>query len=105
MSTTHKGARGYGSDAHACTAERGGQAVDSVEVWAGEYLQDLAEIMDNSSRTALFNYVGYRLMVHLSPLLPDDAAFLVPLSHENAARAGSDRLQVRHTRPQPARLE
>ncbi|XP_077484577.1 uncharacterized protein LOC144094537 [Amblyomma americanum] len=74
--------------------ERGGQAVDSVEVWAGEYLQDLAEIMDNSSRTALFNYVGYRLMVHLSPLLPDDAAFLVPLSHENAARAGSDRLQA-----------
>lgn len=74
--------------------ERSGQPVGSVEVWAGEYLQDLAEIMDNSSRTALFNYVGYRLMVHLSPLLPDDAAFLVPLSHENAARVGSERLQA-----------
>lgn len=69
-------------------------AVGSVEVWASDYLQDLAEIMENSSRTTLFNYLGYRLMVHLAPLLPDDAAFLVPLSHERAVRGGSDRLQV-----------
>ncbi|KAL3227043.1 hypothetical protein MRX96_024402 [Rhipicephalus microplus] len=69
-------------------------AVGHVEVWASEYLQDLAEIMENSSRTTLFNYLGYRLVVHLSPLLPDDAAFLVPLSHEQAVHGGSDRFQA-----------
>ncbi|XP_075547608.1 neprilysin-1-like [Dermacentor variabilis] len=88
---------GTASDARNGTSKGGGSsrpAVGSVEVWASEYLQDLAEVMENSSRTALFNYVGYRLMVHLSPLLPDDAAFLVPLSHEHAVRGGSDRLQA-----------
>lgn len=68
-----------------------------MEVWAGDYVQDLAEIMENSSRSTLFNYVGYRLMVHLSPLLPDEAAFLVPLSHEHAGTA-THRFQV------PARM-
>ncbi|XP_065298144.1 uncharacterized protein [Dermacentor albipictus] len=88
---------GTASDARNGTSKGGSSsrpAVASVEVWASEYLQDLAEVMENSSRTALFNYVGYRLMVHLSPLLPDDAAFLVPLSHEHAVHGGSDRLQV-----------
>ncbi|KAM7301708.1 putative zinc metalloprotease [Ixodes scapularis] len=45
-----------------------------------EMLAFSTELLANASAAALFNYLGYRVLVHLAPLLPDEAAFLLPLS-------------------------
>lgn len=50
--------------------------------------------MDNTSCTTLFNYIGYRTLVQLAPLLPDDASFLVPLSHDDPVKGVPERLQA-----------
>ncbi|CAN8013357.1 unnamed protein product [Ixodes persulcatus] len=68
--------------------------VNSVEVVDLDYFKHLAEIMENTSCTTLFNYIGYRTLVHLSPLLPDDAAFLVALSLSDPVRNVPERFQV-----------
>lgn len=68
--------------------------VNSVEVADLDYFNHLAEIMENTSCTTLFNYMGYRTLVHLSPLLPDDAAFLVALSLRDPVRNVPERFQV-----------
>lgn len=68
--------------------------ISSVEVLDRDYLKDLTEIMDNTSCTTLFNYIGYRTLVQLAPLLPDDVSFLVPLSHDNPVKGIPERLQA-----------
>lgn len=68
--------------------------IDHVEVLAPEYLVDVADIMDNTSYTTLANYIGYRTMVHLSPLLPDEAEFLVPLSRDKMVLGVGERFQA-----------
>ncbi|XP_064456899.1 endothelin-converting enzyme 2-like [Ornithodoros turicata] len=47
-----------------------------------EYLAYLTDLLHNTSAGALYNYVGYRTLAHLSPLLPREVRFLSPLSHE-----------------------
>ncbi|CAN7982498.1 unnamed protein product, partial [Ixodes hexagonus] len=68
--------------------------LNSAEVIDIDFFRDLAEIMENTSCTTLFNYMGYRALVHLSPLLPDDAAFLVVLSQSDPVPNVPERFQV-----------
>ncbi|KAH6922675.1 hypothetical protein HPB50_017627 [Hyalomma asiaticum] len=68
--------------------------IDVVETLAPEYLADIADIMDNTSYTTLANYIGYRTMVHLSPMLPDEAEFLVPLSRDKLVVGVGERFQA-----------
>ncbi|CAN7941422.1 unnamed protein product, partial [Ixodes pacificus] len=69
-------------------------SVENVEDLATGYFKDLAEIMDNTSYTTLTNYIGYRVMVHLAPLLPDEVNFLVPLSLEKPIVGVGERIQA-----------
>ncbi|CAN8001543.1 unnamed protein product, partial [Ixodes hexagonus] len=68
--------------------------IEKVDDLATNYFKELAEIMDNTSYTTLANYIGYRLMVHLSPLLPDEVDFLVPLSMEKPLAGIGERFQA-----------
>ncbi|KAH7975177.1 hypothetical protein HPB49_024766 [Dermacentor silvarum] len=68
--------------------------IDIVEALAPDYLTDVADIMDNTSYTTLANYMGYRTMVHLSPMLPDEAEFLVPLSRDKLVVGVGERFQA-----------
>ncbi|XP_077537092.1 neprilysin-1-like [Haemaphysalis longicornis] len=62
----------------------------SVEVLAPLYLEDLAKVLDNAKDASKFVlYVGYRVLVHLSPVLPDEVDHFVPLSSEGIV-AGVD---------------
>ncbi|KAL3174738.1 hypothetical protein MRX96_001027 [Rhipicephalus microplus] len=45
-----------------------------------EQLAFATETLGNTSAAVLFNYLGYRALVHLAPLLPADANFLLPLA-------------------------
>ncbi|CAN7996748.1 unnamed protein product [Ixodes hexagonus] len=45
-----------------------------------ELLAFSTELLANASAATLFNYLGYRVLVHLAPLLPDEATLLLPLS-------------------------
>ncbi|XP_064485219.1 neprilysin-1-like [Ornithodoros turicata] len=65
-----------------------------AEVLAQEYFSDLAVIMDNTSYTTLANYIGFRTMVHLSAVLPDEVEFLVPLSHDHPIVGVGERFQA-----------
>ncbi|KAH7963306.1 hypothetical protein HPB52_020529 [Rhipicephalus sanguineus] len=48
------------------------------------YFDRLSTILTQAQSHTLLNYVGYKLLVHLSPVLPPNkAAFMVPLSHEH----------------------
>lgn len=65
-----------------------------VEVLTVDYFSDLAIVMDNTSYTTLANYIGFRTMVHLSPVLPDEVDFLVPLSHDQPIVGVGERFQA-----------
>lgn len=45
-----------------------------------EQLALATELLGNATGAVLFNYLGYRTLVHLAPLLPEDASFLLPLA-------------------------
>ncbi|KAH7977393.1 hypothetical protein HPB49_001212 [Dermacentor silvarum] len=45
-----------------------------------EHLALATEILGNASAAVLFNYLGYRTLTHLAPLLPADAHFLLSLA-------------------------
>ncbi|KAL1416326.1 hypothetical protein MTO96_028050 [Rhipicephalus appendiculatus] len=45
-----------------------------------EQLALATETLGNASAAVLFNYLGYRALVHLAPLLPAEAHFLLPLA-------------------------
>lgn len=68
--------------------------IDKLALLADGYFRDLADIMDNTSYTTLVNYIGYRTIVHLSPLLPDEVDFLVPLSQDHQLPGIGDRFQA-----------
>ncbi|KAL3206457.1 hypothetical protein MRX96_040043 [Rhipicephalus microplus] len=52
----------------------------SLLVHEPEYLALATEILGNTSATVLFNYLGYRTLTHLAPLLPAEAHFLLKLA-------------------------
>ncbi|XP_064469152.1 endothelin-converting enzyme 2-like [Ornithodoros turicata] len=80
---------------YAGALRRNNGMLNTVEVLSEDYLQDLAAIMDNTSVTTLANYMGYRTLVQLSPLLPDEVSFLVSLSHDGDPIPGlAPRLQA-----------
>lgn len=45
-----------------------------------EQLALATEVLGNTTAAVLFNYLGYRTLVHLAPLLPEEASFLLPLA-------------------------
>ncbi|KAH7937233.1 hypothetical protein HPB49_009267 [Dermacentor silvarum] len=45
-----------------------------------EHLALATQTLGNSSAPVIFNYLGYRALVHLAPLLPAEAHFLLPLA-------------------------
>ncbi|KAH6928329.1 hypothetical protein HPB50_014281 [Hyalomma asiaticum] len=56
------------------------QANLTLLVHEPEQLALATETLGNVSAAALFNYLGYRVLVHLAPLLPTEAHFLLPLA-------------------------
>ncbi|KAK8764862.1 hypothetical protein V5799_032528 [Amblyomma americanum] len=59
-----------------------------------EYVTKLASIINESDTVTLLNYVGYRLLVHLSPLLAKAASPLLRLSHDDYIEFIPDRMQA-----------
>ncbi|KAG0430065.1 hypothetical protein HPB47_023035 [Ixodes persulcatus] len=60
------------------------------------YFDKISILLSHLSQRVLINYVGYKLLVNLSPLLPASKAnFMMPLSHQyHRADQASDRLQA-----------
>ncbi|XP_040076138.2 neprilysin-1-like isoform X1 [Ixodes scapularis] len=58
------------------------------------FLQRLARITHGAAPAVLLNYLGYRVLLAMSPLLPTSAEFLVPLSVEGRRIAGLERVQA-----------
>ncbi|XP_064489546.1 neprilysin-1-like [Ornithodoros turicata] len=58
------------------------QTVDLV-VSSQEYMDTLAKIILNTERPVVYNYLVWRLAVHVSPFLPSKFAPLVPFSPEH----------------------
>ncbi|KAK8786707.1 hypothetical protein V5799_023518 [Amblyomma americanum] len=56
------------------------QANLTVLVHEPEQLALATELLGNASAAVVFNYLGYRTIVHLAPLLPAGAHFLLPLA-------------------------
>ncbi|KAM7289945.1 neprilysin-1-like [Ixodes scapularis] len=65
----------------------------SVETLAPDYLEDFAKILGRTTIPNLLMYVGYRVLVHLSPLLPDEVGYFVPLSSDGFVSGVPERLQ------------
>ncbi|KAL3184892.1 hypothetical protein MRX96_030785 [Rhipicephalus microplus] len=59
-----------------------------------DYLLKMASIVNETETVTLLNYIGYRLVVHISPLLAKPAGHLLRLSHENYREFVPDRLQA-----------
>ncbi|KAL1483919.1 hypothetical protein MTO96_032871 [Rhipicephalus appendiculatus] len=66
------------------------QANLTLLVHEPEQLALTTETLGNTSAAVIFNYFGYRVLLHLAPLLPAEAHFLLPLAPW--ADAGSPRL-------------
>ncbi|KAH9380078.1 hypothetical protein HPB48_011163 [Haemaphysalis longicornis] len=58
------------------------------------YVSKLSAILDETDTVTLINYVGYRLVVHMSPLLAKVASPLLRLSHDHYLEHVPDRLQA-----------
>ncbi|KAH7945285.1 hypothetical protein HPB49_009032 [Dermacentor silvarum] len=56
------------------------QANLTLLVHEPEQLALATETLGNTSAAVIFNYLGYRVLVHLAPLLPTEAHFLLPLA-------------------------
>ncbi|XP_050046530.1 neprilysin-1-like [Dermacentor andersoni] len=59
-----------------------------------EYISKLSAIINETDTVTLLNYVGYRLVVHLSPLLAKAASPLLRLSHDDYLESIPDRRQA-----------
>ncbi|KAL1483277.1 hypothetical protein MTO96_033304 [Rhipicephalus appendiculatus] len=65
-----------------------------VAVMNNEYISKLASVINETDTVTLLNYVGYRLVVHLSPLLARAASPLLRLSHDDYLEFVPDRRQA-----------
>ncbi|CAN8001519.1 unnamed protein product, partial [Ixodes hexagonus] len=67
---------------------------NKVIVMNAAYVDKLSGILTSTALSTLLNYVGFRILVFLSPLLPKEAGFLVPLSYDNHIPTYNTRLQA-----------
>ncbi|CAN7939298.1 unnamed protein product [Ixodes hexagonus] len=65
-----------------------------VAVMNQEYLTKMEAVLNETDTVTLLNYIGYRLVVHVSPLLAKVASPLLRLSHDNYMEFVPDRLQA-----------
>ncbi|KAL1479755.1 hypothetical protein MTO96_034788 [Rhipicephalus appendiculatus] len=65
-----------------------------VAIMNNEYISKLAVILNETDTVTLLNYLGYRIVVHLSPLLAKVASPLLRLSHDDYMEFVPDRLQA-----------
>ncbi|XP_064469981.1 neprilysin-2-like [Ornithodoros turicata] len=65
-------------------------AVSNVVLLDPKYMDKLSIILTKVHRRTLINYIGYRVVIYMSPLLPvNKVGFMVPLSHQyNVGRSG-----------------
>ncbi|KAG0444951.1 hypothetical protein HPB47_013188 [Ixodes persulcatus] len=56
---------------------------DKVVVMNSAYIEKLSGILTSTALSTLLNYVGFRILVSLSPFLSKEAGFLVPLSYDD----------------------
>ncbi|KAL3187993.1 hypothetical protein MRX96_024341 [Rhipicephalus microplus] len=62
---------------------------DNIVLLDQFYFDHISSILTQAQSHTLLNYVGYKLLVHLSPVLPPNkAAFMVPLSHQHQLTVG-----------------
>ncbi|KAH7938777.1 neprilysin-1 [Rhipicephalus sanguineus] len=66
----------------------------TVAVMNHDYVIKLARILNETDIVTLLNYVGYRMVVHVSPLLVKSASPLLRLSHDNYLEFVPDRRQA-----------
>lgn len=58
------------------------------------FLTKLSGILTSTSLSTLLNYLGFRILVLLSPFLPKEAEFLIPLSYDHHIPKYNARLQA-----------
>ncbi|KAH9375128.1 hypothetical protein HPB48_007214 [Haemaphysalis longicornis] len=59
-----------------------------------EYVSKMTSILNETDTLTLLNYLGYRLVVHVSPLLAKAGSPLLRLSHDNYLEFVPERLQA-----------
>lgn len=67
---------------------------DKVIVLNMAFINKLSGILTSTALSTLLNYIGFRIIVFLSPLLPKPADFLVPLSYDEHIPKYNSRLQA-----------
>lgn len=70
------------------------QGSEKVVLLNAAYVSKLSGILTSTSLSTLLNYVGFRILVLLSPLLPKEAEFLMPLSYDHHIVKYNSRLQA-----------
>ncbi|XP_077494570.1 neprilysin-2-like [Amblyomma americanum] len=65
-----------------------------VAIMNHDYVSKLGTILNETDTVTLLNYIGYRLVVHMSPLLAKVASPLLRLSHDDYLEFVPDRLQA-----------
>ncbi|KAG0409753.1 hypothetical protein HPB47_013136 [Ixodes persulcatus] len=65
-----------------------------VAIMDHQYVTQMAAIVNETDTVTLLNYIGYRLLVHVSPILVKAASPLLRLSHDNHREFVPDRLQA-----------
>ncbi|KAH9368093.1 hypothetical protein HPB48_013731 [Haemaphysalis longicornis] len=65
-----------------------------VAIMDPDYISKMPTILDETDTVTLLNYVGYRLVVHVSPLLAKVASPLLRLSHDHFLEFVPERLQA-----------
>ncbi|KAL1483275.1 hypothetical protein MTO96_033302 [Rhipicephalus appendiculatus] len=66
----------------------------TVAVMNHDYVTKLAGVLNETDTVTLLNYVGYRMVVHVSPLLVKSASPLLRLSHDDYLEFVPDRRQA-----------
>ncbi|KAL3193369.1 hypothetical protein MRX96_017601 [Rhipicephalus microplus] len=66
----------------------------TVAVMNHDYVTNLTRVLNETDTVTLLNYVGYRMVVHVSPLLAKSASPLLRLSHDNYLEFVPDRRQA-----------
>ncbi|KAK8769439.1 hypothetical protein V5799_014091 [Amblyomma americanum] len=67
---------------------------DKVIVLNSAFINKLSGILTSTALSTLLNYIGFRIIVLLSPLLPKQAEFLIPLSYDDHIPMYNGRLQA-----------
>ncbi|KAK8770563.1 hypothetical protein V5799_012972 [Amblyomma americanum] len=65
-----------------------------VAIMHHDYLLKMASIVNEAETVTLLNYIGYRLVVQVSPLLAKPASQLLRMSHDNYQEFVPERLQA-----------